>query len=449
MPPRAHGALQLLPRLGLTTLAAAVVLSAPGAAAASSGCDRVAAPSGSDSAAGTDAAPFRSVKQLVDSLAAGQTGCLRAGSYGGPDLQVKQPGSVLQSYPGERATLTSFIEVYPEAQGARISGLHIDASANGNQTGVKLQADGAVFSSNSLTKGGKGICLVAGSFNDARNVLIERNHIYDCGPNDSKFDHQLYLVHTRGAIVRQNILNGNAGGWGVHLYTDADNTLIEHNVIDGNRGGVIFAGDGGETSDGNVVRNNALTFNGPRWNVEGSWSGGPTGSGNSAHDNCVYSTGQDAPAGIAGPEGFSASGNAVLSGSPYANRAAGDYRFRADSPCASLVGNVAGAAVGSAPVAASSARGAKLSLRSRKRRVRSNIALSGRMVGRPAKGSRVALQVRSHGRWRTVARKRLHGSGRFAARLRANRFGRARTLRIRAVVKGVARSRTLRVRVLR
>ena len=44
-------------------------------------CDKVAAPSGSDSAAGTAASPYRTAQKLADSLAPGQTGCLRAGLY--------------------------------------------------------------------------------------------------------------------------------------------------------------------------------------------------------------------------------------------------------------------------------------------------------------------------------------------------------------------------------
>ena len=449
MQSRADKTLQL--RLGIAALVAAAFLLPAAPASAADGCHRVASPSGSDSAAGTAAAPFRTAEQLVDSLSSGQTGCLRQGTYGGGGLRIDEPGVTLRSFPGERATVTNFMEVYPEAVGARVSGLSIVSTNNGNGTGVKIQADGAVFSDNILTKGGKGICLLAASYNPARDIVIERNRIYDCGPSDSKYDHQLYLVHTRGAVVRHNVLTGNKGGWGVHLYTDADGTLIERNIIDGNRGGVVFAGDGSETSDSNTVRNNAITFNGPRWNIEGSWSDGPAGRGNSAHDNCVFSTGEDAPSGIATRRGFSAASNAVLSHSPYANRSAGDYRFRSDSPCARLVGNVAGPAVAGAPLAGASRKRAKLSLRSRKRRVRpsNRLVLKGRMSRRRAKGARVSLQIRTRKGWRTVARRRLRRGSRFRAKLRARRVGRGRVVRMRAVVKGIARSRTVRIKVLR
>ncbi len=316
---------------------------APSSALAASGCDRVASPSGSDSSPGAESSPYRSAQKLVQSLSAGQTGCLRQGTYTGSDLFLDAPGATLRSYPGERATIAAFLEVRPDAARAKVTQLRFDGTNVSNSTAVKLQANNTVFSDNEVTKGGKGICVQAGSYYPGRDIIIERNRIHNCGPADSKFDHQLYLGQTRNAIVRWNILTNNPGGWGVHLYTDADNTLIEHNIIDGNRGGVIFAGEGGKHSDNNTVRNNAITNNGPRWNIEGSWSGGPQGTGNTATNNCVYTTGPDAPAGIANNNGFTTTNNTVLNTTPYINRTTGDYRFKPGHPCTTLVGDVMGA----------------------------------------------------------------------------------------------------------
>lgn len=468
-------ALRLIAR---TTLATAALLAAGSSpASAATGCDRVAGPSGSDSAAGSEAAPYRSIQKLVESLTTGQTGCLRQGTYGGSDLRLHVPGVTLRSYPGERATVTAFLEVYPDAVGATVTELNFDETGNGYNTGLKIQADNAVFSHNDLTKGGQGICLVAGSFNDARDVLIEGNHIHDCGPAGTKYDHQLYLLHTRDAIVRWNVLDHNAGGWAVHLYTDADGTLIEHNVMDGNLGGVVFAGAGGETSDNNTVRYNAITYSGPRWNVEGSWSGGPLGVGNSAHDNCVYSTGPSSPSGIAPLEGFTASGNTVLSGSPYVDRATGDYHFGSNSPCATLVGDVAGVVNGApapapaptpaptpapapaptpapAPAPAPTPAPSPKKVRPKKPQLvfltvaatvsRAHVRRGGRVPlrGRVARSHaarvrRVLIQVRGRHGWRTVGKATVRRGGRFAIRWRIPARLRGRTLSLRALAPGV------------
>ena len=333
----------------LAAAATTLALAASPAVAASTSCAKVAAPNGSDSAAGTVAAPYLTVQRLVDSLDAGETGCLRTGTYGGADLYMRKPDTALQSYPGERATLTAFLEVTPEAPRSRVSGLRIDTSGDSNSVGTKLQADDAVLSDNVITKGGEGICVLAGTYNQAQRVIIERNYIYDCGAavqpdgSENKFDHLIYLDGTRNAIVRWNILSANAGGWGVHMYPGADGTLIEHNIIDGNQGGVIFAGDGEDASDDNIVRNNAITGSTPRWNVESSWSDGPPGTGNVATANCLYSTGAGQPSGIDPDNGFTADDNVVLDDYPYVDRTTGDYRFKPDSPCATLVGDVVAA----------------------------------------------------------------------------------------------------------
>jgi hypothetical protein len=431
-----------------------VLAQAGGAQAA--GCDRIAAPGGSDDAAGTEAAPYRTLQRLTSSLDAGQTGCLRAGSYGGDETSLEKPGTGLTSYPGERATITAFLEVEPGARGAHVNHLNFDTATSGNEVGVKLQADNTVFSDNQVTKGGRGICLSAASSGPATGIIIEHNHIYDCGPSKSKWDHQIYLVHSRGAIVRWNILSGNAGGWGVHLFTDADGSVIEHNVIDGNRGGVIFAGDDGDTSDRNIVRNNAITYSGPRWNIESSWSGGPSGSGNVASNNCLYSP--DGDGGVATEDGFSARQNSVLGGSPYVNRAAGDYRFRPGSKCAALVGDVAGT-VTEAPVHTAPTAPVRLSLRPAKVRNGAKMAkvlLVGRIVSRSSRGrsatqhvstARVRLQFRTGGGWRTIARRKMR-RGRFSIWVGVQQ-AHAGVASLRAVVPGLARSQTVHLRVKR
>lgn len=447
-------------RFALRTLAvlclALVGVLAQASGAQAAGCDSVAATGGSDDAAGSAAAPYRTIQRLTSSLRAGETGCLRSGSYGGSQVWLDEPGTTLTSYPGEHATVTAFLEVDPAARGAHVNRLRFDSAGNGNEVGVKLQADDTVFSDNELTKGGRGICLVAASSGPANHVVIERNHIYDCGPSNSKWDHQIYLVHSRGAIVRWNILSGNAGGWGVHLYTDADGSVVEHNVIDGNRGGVIFAGEGGETSDRNTVRNNAITSSGPRWNIEGSWSGGPQGSGNEAHHNCLYSPGQGG--GVASEDGFSARQNSVLSGSPYVNRASGDYHFRADSPCADLVGDVAAAVTGIAGPKPAPAAPVLLTLRPTRRAAgptSKKVLLVGRVVSRRVRAGRsaaqraaratVRVQYRTSSGWRTLGRRKMR-RGRFSMWVELP-GGRADVLRLRAMVPRLARSRTVRLRI--
>src|SRR5438067_1459095 len=83
-------------------IAAGVILGSGGASAAVS-CTNYASPTGSDTAAGTKAAPFKTVTRLASSLNPGETGCLIAGTYV-EDVRVpkgRAPGSpiVLASDP--------------------------------------------------------------------------------------------------------------------------------------------------------------------------------------------------------------------------------------------------------------------------------------------------------------------------------------------------------------
>jgi parallel beta helix pectate lyase-like protein len=416
-------------------------------ASADEGCSKVAAPGGSDGGAGTQSSPYASVQKLVDSLGPGETGCLRQGTYGGEPVYMNQPASTLRSFPGEQATVTAFLEVYPEAVRGRVTGLRFASAGNGNAVGVKLNADGAVFSDNDVTKGGRGICLLAGSWTAARGVVIERNRIHDCGPPGSKWDHDVYLSGTRGAVVRWNILSADAGGFGVHMYPDADGTLVEHNIIDGNHGGVVFAGDGPEgTSDHNLVRNNAITYSGPRWNVEGSWSGGPAGVDNRVERNCVYSPGQHRSGISEDDGGFSAGANTVLDGSPYVDRARRDYRFSADSPCLALVGDVEGAMNGRPSTPPPAVKVILDPPRKPEVRPAQTVLVRGRVKG-SRRVARVALQARARGSWRIVKIRRVGRHGRFKARIRVRRARRPATLRLRAVVPNLARSRTVRLLV--
>lgn len=438
-----------LPRLKslgcLVLITGAAVAAAPGTAAASSGCHLVASPSGSDSAPGTEAAPFRTAQRLIEEVSPGQTACLRSGTYTGSDLRLEAPGSTFRSYPGERATVAAFFAVYPEATGARVSGLRFDGTNVENDTAVKVNADRSVFSDNEVTKGGNGICLQAGSWYPARDVVIERNRIHRCGPPSSKFDHQIYLSQTRGAVVRSNVLTDNPGGWGVHLYTDADNTLIENNIIDNNRGGVIFAGEGGEHSDNNLVRNNAITNNGPRWNIEGSWSGGPFGRGNVASNNCVYSTGPDSPAGIAERDGFSTGPNMVLKSDPYLNSKGGDYRLKQGNPCAALLRRAG------ARSAAATPRAPKVKLRGKRKRARpgGKAVFYGRLVRMAKPGATVYFQVRLNKQWRTIAQRPVGPRGGFRVKFRTHKSKRYRVRRFRAVLPGVKPSRVVRLKIAR
>jgi Right handed beta helix region len=310
-------------------------------------CDRFASPSGSDFGSGRGGFrhPYRSVPRLLRSLRGGQTGCLEPGVYRhGGVARMTRRGAVLRGIGPRSTQIRNPIWFMPSATGAQLLDVSLTSSNREYPEPLKVQADRVRIASNQITGSLNTICILIGSQRTTRGVIVEGNRISHCGRH-GKLDHLIYVQNAVGTTIRWNLLTDNPGGWAVHLYPDADGTLVEHNIIDGNQGGVIFAGEEGDTSDRNVVRDNAITYSGPRWNIEGSWSGGPTGRGNLAYSNCLFSRTVGGPAGIGEASGFAAGDNLVLSESPYVDRGSGDYAFLPESPCRLLVGDVAQATI--------------------------------------------------------------------------------------------------------
>jgi hypothetical protein len=318
-------------------------------AGATAACDRYAAPSGPRRGRGSRSHPYGSVGRLLRGLRRGQVGCLMAGRYRHRGVvAMRRAGTTLRPLGRARVVLDGALWILPGAKGARITGLRLTSHDPVYSIPLKIQADDVSLVGNDITAARNISCVLVGSDRTVSGTLIARNRIHGCGQT-GKLSHLLYVTSSRGAVIRNNLLVGNRGGWAVHLYPDADGTLIEGNVMDSNEGGVIFAGDGGDTSDGNLVRENVITNSSPRFNIESSWSGGAEGSGNRAERNCVYSAGDGMPSGIGFAGGFETSGNVVARGPVYVNRRAGDYRLRSGSNCGPVLMDVGGAMLRAGP----------------------------------------------------------------------------------------------------
>jgi nitrous oxidase accessory protein NosD len=313
---------------------------------AAAACDRYASPHARPRGTGRRGRPFRSLERLVRSLRPGQVGCLMAGRFRHRGVvEMRRPRTTIRPLGRARVTIDGPVWVMSRATGARIAGLSLVSHDPEYAIPLKIQADDVAITGNDITAGRSISCVLVGSSRTVSSLLIEDNRIRRCG-RTGKLDHLIYVVNSRNAVIRHNVLVGNPGGWAIHLYPDADGTLVEGNVIDSNEGGVIFAGSGaGATSDGNVVRENVITNSSPRWNVESSWSGGPPGEGNSASRNCLFSTGPGSPSGLGREDGFDESDNVVATGPVYVDRQGGDYRLRPDSNCASVAGDAGGTAL--------------------------------------------------------------------------------------------------------
>ena len=454
-----------MPFAAALAVGAALAL-APSATAAT--CTKVAAPSGSDSAAGTEEAPYRTAMKLSSSLSAGETGCLRAGSYAGgitfraagrPDARV-----TFRNYPGERATVEGRVYIAKTAPYVVVEGLYLNGKSTSNPSPT-VNASHATFRHNDVTNDHTNICFLLGDsggvYGRADHAVIERNRIHNCGRMPAtNHDHGIYVEATTGARMEGNWIYDNAD-WGIHLYPDAQRTVSRGNMIDGNGKGVTISGEGGMASNDNLFEGNVITNAKDRFNVESWWpSGNPIPRGNIVRGNCLRAGARDDDhnGGIELSPAFVAYNNSEVSDPDYAARGSKDFRLRDGSPCRPVFHGDPEAVPGpdglSTAVPASAPAPAPIvTLVVAKRSVTASgpVPVRGRVKrARVPRGKIVRLYARIKGRRKLVGKARLKANGRFAARPRLRRLRlRGKIVRLQAVIQGVGRSRSVRVRIVR
>ena len=339
-------ALALCGVLSLTGSFSLLAVLPAGAESLPARCDKVAAPTGSDSANGSAATPLRTVSALANGLAPGQVGCLRAGVYGG-GLRVNHGGVAgaplgLRSYPGEHATITGRIYVPAGSNYVTFEGLSLDGNY---QSGERLpsptvNADHVTFESDDVTSDHTGICFDIGSatWGFADSTVIAHNRIHDCGvwPSTNQ-QHGIYVQDATNTQIVGNVIVNNVDR-GIQLYPNSTGAVITDNVIANNGEGVIFSGEGASSND-NLLEHNLIVNSQIRRDVE-SWypSGTPRGVGNLVRANCVSTRGIDTSSG-----GFSAQGNVTASASELIATGEGGFAAAPGSACADVLGSVAGA----------------------------------------------------------------------------------------------------------
>jgi parallel beta-helix repeat protein len=465
----------------LAGLTAAIALALPASASADT-CDKVAAPGGSNTAAGTEAAPYATFQKLVDSLAPGQAGCLRGGTYNEENVTVGKGGTgpdariTVRSYPGERAKHVGRVYVTDRANFVTVEQLDLNGSGgpkNCNADGCGLlpsptvNGDDVVFQDNDVTNDHTSICFNVGNpgWGAARRVTIQRNRIHNCGRMPaSNHDHGIYLVETEDVQILDNVIYDNADR-GIQLYPNADRTVIRGNILDGNGQGIIFSGVGGETSDDNIAEHNIVTNAKLRYNIESYYPDG-TGSGNVARNNCVHG---GTRGNISSQDGFTAASNLVAD-PQYVDRGAKDFRLRATSPCAAILAGAAVPATPAAPTAPTAPQPAgtgsdsdgadqpvgkpgevileNVSVKRSKRSRRWRLRVAGRLTGWGAE--ELKIQVRSGSGWKTLGS--IHGVRKiFRATVQPPlaKLRKSNRMAVRVVIPGVDASNTVLARARR
>ena len=301
-------------------------------------CDRVVAASGSDTAPGTVAQPYASVQKLVNVLMPGETGCVRGRVVG--NAKMTRGGTstariTVTSEPGQRGTIQGRLWLATGSDNVSFTDLDLDGRNTGRLPSPLIYGNDVVFRGNDVTNLDTAICFNIGAATYEPQVttyrtVIEGNRIHNCGIRPAaNHDHGIYVEKARDVRIAGNVIYDNADR-AINLYPDAQRTTIVGNIMDGNGQGVLFSGDLGLASHDNVVRGNVITNPRLREAIE-SWypSGNPIGQRNLVDGNCIHG----------GAGTVDASGGGFTMGTnlfvdpQYVDRAAKDFRLRADSPC--------------------------------------------------------------------------------------------------------------------
>jgi len=312
-------------------------------------CAKVASPSGSDSAAGTLFAPYRSAYKLANSLTPGQTGCLRGGSYsptstsGRYVLSPRRGGSpgtpiTIRGYPGERARLVGIVDISNGVDNVTLTDLIFEGT--GVMNTIKIYSADVTIQNSEITNAWRGLsCMILGSNSgdgQALRTIVRGNVFHACGnPANGNKDHGIYASNALEAQIVDNIFYDSAA-YAIQLYPNAQKVKVGHNVIDGDspsiRGGVTVSGDSSHASKSNTIGQNIITYS-ETYNLISSWSG-PIGTGNVAASNCFWA---GVRGDIANNGGLAAFNNKTANPS-FVNRQARDYRLGPNSPCLPVVG---------------------------------------------------------------------------------------------------------------
>jgi parallel beta-helix repeat protein len=274
--------------------------------------------------------------RLVRALRSGETGCLHGGTYRA-DVKLARPRVTLRAVPGERPRVIGRLWIARGADRTRVVGLALDGRNGRHLPSPTVNAADVELRGNDITNHHTGICLLLGTpgWGRAVRTVVRENRIHDCGRRPStNQDHGIYVAASDDVRILDNVIYDNVDR-GIQLYPDAQRTLIQGNIIDGNGEGIIFSGAGSLAATGTLVRNNIIANASLRADVE-SWyaRGARRGSGNVVRDNCIFGGrggGIDRAAG-----GFTAQANTAQRPS-YRDRRHGDFRLAATDPCAPAV----------------------------------------------------------------------------------------------------------------
>ncbi len=257
------------------------------------GGDYYVAPWGNDNNAGTAAAPWKTIQKAANSVSAGKKVIVRSGTYA-EGVTMSVAGTLAQPivYLGDNTLGAVTVDGTGKTNailiGVSYNVLDGFTGINSNQSAIQLE--------NSTT---------------VRSVI--RNCVaHNAGASGIR------LNYAKDCTIENSVSYNNAA-YGIHLYSNADGTLIQNCTLDGNSDDAIYT-----TTSDCTVKNSILTNNGD-YAIDTSSTVMVTTDYNDAWGNTSGNYDDTTKITIGG--------HSISSDPEFVNRAAGNFNLDTGSPC--------------------------------------------------------------------------------------------------------------------
>jgi len=283
---------------------------------------------GDDAAAGTAAAPLRTINAAAERAQPGDTILVRAGTYEG-DVHTAVSGTesaritFIAESPDTRIVGIGGADGAWENEGAYVDIVGFDITGP-NEDGLYDKGSQTRLVRNRV-HGISGNCIyVQNEDYTVTDVDVLSNVTFDCG--EDKLDHGIYVTH-QGGRVANNISYGNTG-YGIQCWHACNSIAIVNNLVfDNPEGGIVVGADDDEYDVGNsLIANNIVVGNGR----DGIRESGESGEGNRFLNNLLWGNGRDAIQINGGDEAGTIVADPQFTS--FAPDGSGDYRVAPSSP---------------------------------------------------------------------------------------------------------------------